>query len=111
MDFCSEYNLIIKNLQNGPVEIHTIPLSNRNGLWFSVIYENKKIFVYPAEKHSPSSKIKKISISKDTLSKMYPIYIRRRNGEQVSYEAQNTCFVQVYCYGIFEFLGSNNEKK
>lgn len=103
MDFDPIYECILRNIQQNPQEIHTIRLNGDDGVWFSVFAENERIFVSPAKEHTPASKAQPHKlITKTDLERMYPLYLRRKKGEQVSQEAQRASRVIVYCYAIFE---------
>ena len=103
MDFTPIYECILRNIQQNPQEIHTIRLNSDDGLWFSVFVENEQIFVSPATEHTPASKAQPHKlITKTALERMFPLYVRRKNGEQVSQEALQAAYVIVYCYAIFE---------
>ena len=101
-DFDAIYERILNNIKQNPQEIHTIPLRG-GGVWFSVFVKNERIFVSPATEHTPASKVlPNTPINKIDLERMFPLYVRRKNGEQVSQEAQRASRVIVYCYAIFE---------
>ena len=103
MDFTPIYECILRNIQQNPQEIHTIRLNSDDGLWFSVFVKNERIFVSPATEHTPASKAQPHKlITKIDLERMFPLYVRRKNGEQVSQEALQAAYVIVYCYAIFE---------
>ena len=103
MDFTPIYECILRNIQQNPQEIHTIRLNSDDGLWFSVFVENEQIFVSPATEHTPASDVfPNTPISKIDLEQMFPLYVRRKNGEPVSQEALQVSHVIVYCYAIFE---------
>ena len=102
MDFTPIYECILRNIQQNPQEIHTIPLRG-GGVWFSVFAENRQIYVSPATEHTPASKVLlNTPINKIDLERMFPLYVRRKNGEPVSQEALQAAYVIVYCYAIFE---------
>lgn len=102
MDFTPIYECILRNIQRNPQEIHTIPLRG-GGVWFSVFAENRQIYVSPATEHTPASEAQaRKPITKTDLEQMFPLYVRRKNGEQVSQEALQASRVIVYCYAIFE---------
>ena len=103
MDFDPIYECILRNIQQNPQEIHTIRLNGDDGVWFSVFAENERIFVSPATEHTPASRVRPYTrITKTALERMFPLYVRRKNGEQVSQEALQAAYVIVYCYAIFE---------
>ena len=96
MDFTPIYECILRNIQRNPQEIHTIRLNSDDGLWFSVFVENERIFVSPAKEHTPASKAQPHKLITTTaLERMFPLYVRRKNGEQVSQEALQAAYVIV----------------
>lgn len=105
MDFNELYEKIVLKIKENPKDIKTVPL-NRTGLCFYTYIEDNKIFIQPSKTKLPTSSVKKhTQITKASLEKMYPLYLRRKNGEKVSKEAKKLSFVQVYCYAIFENYG------
>lgn len=105
MDFNELYSNMIKKIKATPKDIQTIPLK-KQGIWFSTYCIGDDIFISPSKTKRPSSRIKSgTHIKKDDLEKMYPIYLKRKEGFKVSKEALKTCRVQVYCYAIFESYG------
>ncbi len=96
---------IVTDLTNNPRDLQTIPLRG-TGRWFHVSVDGSKILVENAESHTPSSNLAvPRKISRNEFVRMYPIHIRRENGEQVSQEAQRAGHNQVYIYSIFRYCG------
>lgn len=84
-------------------EIQTIPVvKNKIGVWFTVQVIAGTICIAGGETREPKSKKTQSLIAKEEFFNMYPIYLRRKAGERVSREAQNTTMNQVYIYAILE---------
>jgi len=96
------YKKIIDNIKNNPRDLKTIPIS-RTGRWFYTYVQNGNIYVDIAKNHKPSSQLKIIrKLNYNDFEKVYPIYLRRVNGEQISQEATAATRNQVYWYAIIE---------
>lgn len=99
---------IINDLRSNPRDLHTIPRSNKQPLWFYAYSDGTYIYVSNAKDHSPSSRIavpRKLWFAE--YERIYPIYLRREKGESVSREALAVTNNQVYWYAIFRFCLSD----
>ncbi|MDR2742442.1 MAG: DnaJ domain-containing protein [Treponema sp.] len=102
------WDKIIKDITAHPRDLQTIPLTCRKGVWFYVSINADKvtILVDNAKTKKPSSKLSQIRIlDKDEFKRMYPIHLRRENGDNVSSEATKITRNQVYIYSIFKNCG------
>ena len=98
------YQKLVENFRNNPRDVHTVPFVNKDFLWFHVFVINNHLYVEPAHDHSPKSSVKKTRLKEEQCNKILEIYHRRLRGEQVSTEAQQCTYSQVYWYGIFAEL-------
>jgi len=99
------YNEIVNEFKENPRDVHTVPLDGRESKWFYVHSENGKVFISPAEAHTPSSNISSPRmLSEKEVVTMLDIYQRRKQGEHLSQEATDATRNQVYRYGIFHEL-------
>jgi len=99
---------IIKDLSYNPRDLHTVPKTNKKPLWFNAYSDGKFIYIDNAKDHVPSSNIsatRKLNLSE--FERIYPIHIRREQGEIVSKEAQKATVNQVYWYSIIKFCLKN----
>lgn len=103
---------IIQDLKDNPRDLHTVPKNNANPKWFYAYTDGDKIYVENAKEHTPSSSISlRRALDFTNFEKIYPIHLRRENGEQVSQEATKTTVNQVYWYSVITFcLQENNQK-
>lgn len=97
---------LVNSFENNPRDISTKPIINRNGKWFYVYLENKKIMVDIAREHEPKCSISKprILLEKE-IEAIYDLYIQRKQGQSVSNQATVVTMNQVYWYGIFNDMG------
>jgi len=98
------YQMLADSFTQDPRDIHTVPLSG-TPIWFYTYTENGVIYVEPARKYTPSSKIAgRRALNEEETNIMYALYKRRTAGEAVSQEAQQATINQVYWYGVFSDL-------
>ncbi len=98
---------IINKLAAGRIELPTTPITKKAPLWFSATTDNEHIFVSSAKDHQPSSKITmERKLTQKNFRKVYPLYLRRINGESVSAEATAATVNQVYYYSLIKHLGT-----
>lgn len=99
------WNKIIKSLSNVEKEFPTTPKTNKNPVWFSASTDGNKIYIDEAKSNKPSSKLKtKRTLTYDNFKDVYPLYIRRENGEKVSKEVTNITRNQVYYFSLIKHL-------
>jgi len=100
---CREYwRKMVTIFSADKIEIHTTPkLKSKQPLWFSVSVSGDDIYVGNAVKHSPSTKLSaNRKLSYPEFERMYPIYLKRKAGHQVSTEATAASHNQVYWYAL-----------
>lgn len=99
------WNTIIAILSKKPTEFPTVPKTKRIPVWFMASTDGEKIFIDEAKINKPSSKLSlRRMLEYRTFEKIYPLYIRRENGEQVSAEANVITVNQVYYYSLIHHL-------
>lgn len=101
------WNTIIHKIEEKKrIELPTVPKTKKVPVWFSVTTDGKTIFIDEATEHKPSSKLSvQRKLHYNTFQKVFPLYLRRENGEQVSSEATAITLDQVYYYSIIKHLG------
>ena len=91
------WNAIVGGLLESPEELPTVPKIKRTPVWFFASTDGETIFINEAKFNKPPSKL---SMSRmlvyKTFQKIYPLYQKRENGEQVSAEATAIIVNQVY---------------
>lgn len=104
------WNMIFSTLKGNRMEFPTVPKTKKTPVWFSAIVDGEMILVDSAINHRPSSNLtvpRKLKYS--TFRKIYPVYLRRENGEQVSSEAGSITVNQVYYYSLIKHLCHESE--
>ena len=97
---------IVESYASNPRDVQTVPVTNKKPIWFFVHVENENIYITDAEYHKDSSKVcNPIKLQKNKLDNMLELYLKRKNGKEVSKEATSTSFQQVYWYGILADMG------
>ncbi|MCW2279234.1 hypothetical protein [Heliophilum fasciatum] len=100
------WNIILTNLKDKRTELPTAPKTKKSPLWFSVTLDGNAIIVDNAAEHKPSCKIAKPRrLTYEEFQKVYPLYLRRENGEKVSAEVISVTFNQVYYFSLIKHLG------
>jgi hypothetical protein len=103
---CEEaWNIIINKIKDSRIELSTVPKVNKTPLWFSATTDGDRIFISEAVVNRPSSRLsmqRKLKYS--TFEKIYPLYLRRENGEQVSKEVASITVNSVYYYAVIKHL-------
>jgi hypothetical protein len=109
MDYGNIWNKITSALKKSR-EFPTTPTTNKTPLWFCAHSRNgRDIEVTSAVHNKPSSKISGTRIlTEDGFKKVYPLYLRRKNGESVTEEAQAATFHIVYFYSLIKHLGDDD---
>lgn len=88
-----------------PRDVITAPIVEKPGIWFFVHTENGDVYITDAENHADSTRVRRpIKLKKEQFEDMLQLYLRREAGEQVSREAKDKSYHQVYWYGIFRDL-------
>jgi hypothetical protein len=104
------WNTIVDKLKGERKEFPTVPIVKRTPVWFSAVVNGEIILIDKAITHQPSSKLtvpRKLKYT--TFQKIYPLYLRRENGEQVSVEAGSATVNQVYYYSLIKHLCQDNK--
>jgi hypothetical protein len=97
------WNKIIKNVMKQSTDLPTIPKTSRAPLWFHVSSDGESLFIDNAKDHSPSSSLSSMrKLTYKEFEKIYPIYLKREQGEAVSQEATVKTYNQVYWYSIIK---------
>jgi hypothetical protein len=97
------WNSIINRLKGSRVELPTVPKTKKVPVWFSVTTDGKTIFIDKAIDHIPSSKLSlQRKLNYKTFEKVYPLYLRRENGEAVSSEVTAITVDQVYYFSLIK---------
>lgn len=99
------WKAIISRLEGKRIELPTVPKIKKKPVWFSATTDGEIIFINEAIDHKPSSKLsveRKLKYSK--FQKVYPLYLRRENGEKVSEEAKAITLNQVYYFSLIKHL-------
>lgn len=101
------WNTIISKLAGNRIELPTVPKTKKSPVWFSATTDGVNIFIGEAVSHKPSSRLSmERKLTFYTFQKVYPLYIRRENGEQVSHEVTAITVNQVYYFSIIKHLCS-----
>lgn len=99
------YYDLVNRYRANPTDIHTVP-KNREKKWFYIYVKNDKLYVCSAKNHAPKCNISQYRmLNESEFDKMLNLYLRRKRGEAVSYEATQATRNQVYWYGIFADMG------
>lgn len=99
------WNTILSKLMKGTKEFPTTPKTNKKPVWFLAKTDGKNIFVDAAKHSQPPCKLTmERRLTYDEFKKIYPIYIKREKGENVSEEATNASRNQVYWFSLIKHL-------
>lgn len=91
---------ILASFSKKPRDVKTVPLHGQ-GKWFYVETDGNNIYIENSSNHRPSVELSAPRrLDKENFDKMLSLFIRRKKGESVSYEATRTTQNQVYWYGI-----------
>lgn len=105
MNTQTQWQKIIQTLSEGSREFPTKPITNRTPVWFKAETNGEVVYITEATEHRPSSKLKmprRLTFKK--FDEVYPYYLRREQGEQVSQEAGAITVDQVYYYSLMHHL-------
>lgn len=97
------WNAIVNSLLSNSIEFPTVPKTQKIPVWFSATTDGKTIFINKAINHNPSCQIsvqRKLKYS--TFQKVYPLYLRRENGERISAEVTAVTVNQVYYFSLIK---------
>jgi len=102
------WNMIISRLENNRVELPTVPKNKKVPVWFAATTDGKTIFINEALDHNPSSKLSvERKLNYNTFQKVYPLYLRRENGEAISSEVSAITVDQVYYFSLIKHFCNN----
>jgi hypothetical protein len=105
MEPLQAWKTIISKLDQTPKEFHTVPIIKKVPLWFSATTDGESVFINNAIINRPSSNLKvPRRLYYRTFAKVYPLYLKRENGEQVSKEASRITVDKVYYFSLIRFL-------
>jgi hypothetical protein len=79
-DVDSMWNCITSSLTQQPVEIETVRLDGRNGVWFLASFEQNEILIDKATVHQPSGVNQQRRISEIEFRTIFPYYFQWKNG-------------------------------
>lgn len=100
-----QWQKIIQVLAEGSREFPTKPITNRTPVWFKAETNGEVVYITEATEHRPSSKLKmprRLTLKK--FDEVYPYYLKRLNGEQVSREVASVTVDQVYYFSLMYHL-------
>lgn len=101
-----EWNTIVRSLDGKRLEFPTVPKTKKEPVWFSATSDGTSILISEAKDHKPSSKLTmQRKLTYKTFEKVFPLYLRRENGEQVSCEVSAITVDQVYYFSLIKHLG------
>jgi hypothetical protein len=100
------WNTIINKLTEGSIELPTTPKTQKTPVWFSASTDGHSIFINRAINNKPSSQLSmERKLTYNTFQKVYPLYLRREQGEPVSREVTALTVDQVYYFSLIKHLG------
>ncbi len=106
LDYNDLWNQIVNEFAENPRDVQTKPKGNRMPLWFYVSCKNGNVQISSGRTHDNKSNIRALrTLKKEEIEDIFTLYLRRKNDENVSFEATQTSQNQVYWYGIFAELG------
>lgn len=95
---------IIQDLTDNPRDIPTAVKPPRTPLYFHASTNGKAVFIDNAETNSPSVNLNsRRRISEKDFYKMYPLYLKRENGESIAKEVEEVGEAkknQSYTFGV-----------
>lgn len=101
------WDRIIEGLSKSEREFPTTPKQNKEPVWFLASTDGEKVYINEAVENKPSSSLKyRRVLTYDNFKDIYPIHIRRENGEKVSKEATDATRNQVYYFSLINHLGA-----
>lgn len=102
------WEIIIKSLLNNKQEFKTIPKVNRKPVWFSAKSDGNLVYINKAEINKPSSDISTVRVlNYSNFIDVYPLFIKRENGEKVSKEVATKTRNQVYYFSLIGHIVYN----
>ena len=96
------YQEIAKVYSLNPRDVHTVPTTGKEPVWFYVSTDRGTMFVESARTRTPSSRIAgRRMLNENEFEAILSVYQKRKRGISVSREASDITQNQVYWYGIF----------
>ncbi|SCJ84774.1 DUF6508 domain-containing protein [uncultured Clostridium sp.] len=96
---------ILESLGDKTIELKTVPKTNKTPIWFSAYKEEGNIYINCAKENVPSSKITaRRKLTFKDFRNIYPLYLKRENGESVSKEVTKITVNQVYYFSLIKHL-------
>lgn len=96
-----KWKYIISDIVSNPRDISTIPNDSSTPVWFYAYSDGKNVYIEQAKNNTPSSELSKTMVLRYSMfKKVFPIFLRRENGEDVTSEARNSIQGPSYWYPI-----------
>ncbi|MCB2377794.1 hypothetical protein LGH70_09390 [Hymenobacter sp. BT635] len=105
MDSQQAWRKILDAIPADGRELHTVPITKKQPVWFAVNRELDLIWVTSASQNSPSSILtlrRRLSFKK--FNEILPYFFRRAQGESVSKEVCRLTMNQVYYFSLIEHI-------
>lgn len=97
------WSMIVNNLIEREIELPTVPKTKKIPVWFTASTSHSVILINKALHNKPSSKLTMTrSLQYKTFEKVYPYYLRREKGDQVSAEVTAITVNSVYYYSLIK---------
>lgn len=105
MLYINLWNEMVDRLNKNPMEFPTVPKIKRDPVWFSTVSDGESIIISQAINNKPSSKLSmNRKLDYKTFEKVYPLYLKRENGQSVSSEVTSITVNQVYYFSLIKHL-------
>ncbi|WP_061214828.1 hypothetical protein [Syntrophomonas wolfei] len=99
------WNMIVDKLKGTQLEFPTVPKIKKTPIWFSATSDGKAVFIDNAIENKPSCQLSMPrKLTYKTFEKVYPLYLRRENGERISNEVASVTVNQVYYFSLIKHL-------
>lgn len=99
------WKMIIEALRSEIKEFQTVPKTNKKPIWFRASSDGDVVNIDGALINTPSSKISTTrKLTYKNFQIVYPLYLRRENGEKVSVEVTKATVNQVYYFSLIKHL-------
>lgn len=105
MDAVEAWSMIISKLKENQMEFPTVPKTKKIPVWFLASTTGDIIYIDKAIHHQPSSQISTPrKLNYKVFKNIYPLYLRRENGDSISKEASAITVNQVYYFSLIKHL-------
>lgn len=98
------FDYLIAELERNPGDFCTVPLKKKDGVWFYAYAKDGNIYIGPSKNKLPSSTVQPCMLKRKEFDGIYRLFLKRKEGEIVSKDAQNITRYQVYWYGLINEL-------